>query len=76
MLIQEVRIVSMLNRFQDFLDHQDRILLTTHENPDGDGTGAMIGLACYLRGLGKQVRIVVSPALPAFLAFMDPEGWV
>ncbi len=36
----------------------------------------MIGLAHYLRALGKQVRIVVSPALPAFLAFMDPAGWV
>jgi len=66
----------MLNRFQEFLDRQDRILLTTHENPDGDGTGAMIGLAHYLRALGKQVRIVVSPALPAFLAFMDPASWV
>jgi bifunctional oligoribonuclease and PAP phosphatase NrnA len=66
----------MLNRFQAFLERQDRILLTTHENPDGDGTGAMLGLAHYLRGLGKQVRIVVSPSLPAFVKFLDPEGWV
>jgi phosphoesterase RecJ-like protein len=66
----------MLNRFQAFLEGQDRILLTTHENPDGDGTGAMLGLAHYLRGLGKQVRIVVSPSLPAFLKFLDPGGWV
>jgi len=66
----------MLNRFQAFLDHQGKVLLTTHENPDGDGTGAMVGLAHYLRGLGKEVRIVVSPALPSFLAFMDPEGRV
>ncbi len=66
----------MLNRFQAFLEQQDRILLTTHENPDGDGTGAMLGLAHYLRSLGKQVRIVVSPALPGFVKFMDAEGWV
>jgi len=65
----------MLNRFQAFLDERERILLTTHENPDGDGTGAMLGLAHYLRGLGKQVRIVVSPRLPGFVQFMDPEGW-
>ena len=68
--------MSMLNRFQEFLERQDRILLTTHENPDGDGTGAMLGLAHYLRARGKEVRIVVCPALPAFLAFMDPGGWV
>jgi phosphoesterase RecJ-like protein len=66
----------MLSRFADFLDHQGRILLTTHENPDGDGTGAMLGLAHYLQARGKQVRIVVTPGIPAFLAFMDPQGWV
>jgi phosphoesterase RecJ-like protein len=66
----------MINRFAHFLDQQDHILLTTHENPDGDGTGAMLGLAHYLKSLGKTVRIVVSPALPAYLRFMDPEGWV
>jgi phosphoesterase RecJ-like protein len=66
----------MLNRFAQFLDQQDRILLTTHENPDGDGTGAMLGLAHYLRSQGKQVRIVVTPELPAYLRFLDQDGWV
>jgi phosphoesterase RecJ-like protein len=66
----------MLNRFKEFLDRQERILLTTHENPDGDGVGAMLGLAHYLRARGKTVRIVVSPALPGFLAFLDGAGWV
>jgi phosphoesterase RecJ-like protein len=66
----------MLNRFAEFLDRQGRVLLTTHENPDGDGVGAMLGLAHYLRLAGKEVRVVVAPALPSFLAFMDPEGWV
>ena len=68
--------MSMLNRFAEFLDHQGRVLLTTHENPDGDGVGAMLGLAHYLRLAGKEVRVVVAPALPSFLAFMDPGGWV
>jgi len=66
----------MLERFARFLDQPQRILLTTHENPDGDGTGAMIGLAHYLRHLGKEVRIVVNPGLPHFLRFLDPQGWV
>ena len=66
----------MLNRFAQFLDHHEKILLTTHENPDGDGIGAMLGLAHYLRLQDKQVRIVVAPALPSFLAFMDAGGWV
>jgi phosphoesterase RecJ-like protein len=65
----------MLDRFARFLETSQRILLTSHENPDGDGTGAMIGLAHYLRFLGKEVRIVVSPGLPHFLRFLDPDSW-
>jgi len=66
----------MLERFDRFLASSQRVLLTSHENPDGDGTGAMIGLAHYLRFLGKEVRIVVCPELPHFLRFLDGEGWV
>ena len=66
----------MLDRFYSCLDPRRRILLTTHEHPDADGTGAMVALAQYLRSLGKETRIVVSPTLPAFLNFLDPEGWV
>ena len=66
----------MLNRFENFLPAFRRILLTTHENPDGDGTGAMIGLAHFLKARGHEVRIVVQPQLPEFLRFMDTEDWV
>lgn len=66
----------MLDRFATFLDQHAQILLTTHENPDGDGVGAMLGLARYLKGAGKQVRIVVDPHVPDTLAWLDPEGWI
>ena len=66
----------MLDRFATFLDRHDRVLLTTHENPDGDGIGAAVALAAHLKSRGRQARIVVSPALPANLRFLDPEGWV
>ncbi len=66
----------MLARFAAFLDRHSRILLSTHENPDGDGIGAAIALAVHLKGLGKVVRIVVTPTLPENLRFLDPEGWI
>lgn len=66
----------MLERFFDFLGGHRRLLLTTHENPDGDGIGAALGLACYLKGRGQEARIVVTPALPENLRFLDSEGWV
>ncbi|BDU68765.1 DHH family phosphoesterase [Geothrix oryzae] len=66
----------MLDRFADFLDRHTKVLLTTHENPDGDGVGAAIALAAHLKGQGKAVRIVVTPVLPENLRFLDPEGWI
>ncbi len=66
----------MLDRFATFLDRHERVLLTTHESPDGDGVGAAIALAAHLKAAGKQVRIVVAPTLPENLRFLDPEGWI
>ena len=34
-----------------FLQSQDDFVLTTHENPDGDGLGSMIALGHYLRSM-------------------------
>ncbi len=66
----------MLERLQSFLDQHSRVLLTTHENPDGDGIGACLALAHYLRFLGKEPRIVVSPSVPGNLAWLDTEHWI
>jgi phosphoesterase RecJ-like protein len=66
----------MLDRFAAFLDRHARVLLTTHENPDGDGVGASIALAAHLKASGREARIVVTPSLPENLRFLDPEGWI
>ena len=66
----------MLDRFAAFLDRHARVLLTTHENPDGDGVGAAVGLAAHLKAQGREARIVVTPCLPENLRFLDPEGWI
>ncbi len=65
----------MLDRFAAFLDSHAKILLTTHENPDGDGVGAAVALAAYLKAQGTEVRIVLTPSLPENLRFLDPLGW-
>jgi phosphoesterase RecJ-like protein len=64
----------MLDRLAAFLDAHGRILITSHENPDGDGLGAAVGLFHYLRARGKQVRIVVHPHVTADLAWLAEEG--
>ena len=47
----------MLDRFATFLEGHTKVLLTTHENPDGDGVGAAVALAAFLKGRGHQARI-------------------
>lgn len=41
----------------EILGRAERILLTSHRRPDGDGTGSMAGLASLLRARGKTAVI-------------------
>ncbi|HEV7555818.1 MAG TPA: hypothetical protein VGO00_10205, partial [Kofleriaceae bacterium] len=41
-----------LDRACELLRRSQRILLTSHRRPDGDGTGSMAGLASLLRAHG------------------------
>ena len=54
----------------------DRVLIASHENPDGDAIGSMSAAAQALRGAGKQVRLYLhadSP-LPREYGFLDMDG--
>ena len=53
-----------------FLDRHRAFLLTTHINPDGDAIGSEVAMARWLRGRGKQVRVLNDSPTP--LAF----GWL
>ena len=46
-----------LSRACEKLRASQRVLLTSHRRPDGDGTGSMCGLASMLRALGKEAII-------------------
>ena len=48
---------DMLRRACDVLRSAERVLLTSHRRPDGDGTGSMAGLASLLRARGKTAVI-------------------
>ncbi|HZJ66297.1 MAG TPA: DHH family phosphoesterase [Kofleriaceae bacterium] len=46
-----------LERACEVLRSAERVLLTSHRRPDGDGTGSMAGLASLLRAAGKTAVI-------------------
>lgn len=49
----------------------DRILLSTHENPDGDGLGSACAIYYYLNDIGKDCRLVQSSELPLQYEFLS-----
>src|ERR1700756_45054 len=56
----------------DALRSHERFLVVTHENPDGDALGSMLGATLGLRELGKDVLMYLTAAtrLPAEYSFM------
>jgi len=56
------------------IEDNERFLVTTHVNPDGDGLGAELGLWVYLRALGKDARILNPDPIPPRYTFLGEEG--
>jgi len=54
----------------------DRVLVTTHENPDGDAIGSMSAAAAIMRARGARVRTYIEPAstIPHEVSFLDTAG--
>jgi phosphoesterase RecJ-like protein len=47
-----------------------RFIVTSHVRPDGDAIGSQLAMACALRSMGKDVRVINRDPAPApFLAF-------
>ena len=57
----------------DTIRANDRFLVVTHENPDGDALGSMLGLALGLRALRRDVVMYLSgdAPTPAEYRFLD-----
>ena len=47
-----------------------KILLASHENPDGDTVGSALALYLYLKKLGKEVYVGCKDPVPYYLQFL------
>ncbi len=55
----------------EFLKNFDgKILLASHENPDGDTVGSALALYHFLKKKGKNVKLGCKDPIPYFLAFL------
>lgn len=55
------------------LEGAQSVLVVTHENPDGDAIGSLLGVANMLDALGKQVTAAVDKGVPSFLHFLPQQ---
>jgi len=56
-----------LDGFTEALAKSSNIVITNHTNPDGDAMGSALALAHVLKGLGKNVSVIVPNPYPKFL---------
>jgi bifunctional oligoribonuclease and PAP phosphatase NrnA len=56
---------------ESIIINNDRFLLTTHVNPDGDAIGSEIAFYEILKKLDKEVKIINHSATPYNLKFLD-----
>ena len=56
------------------INNATSIMLTTHENPDGDGLGAESGLYYHLKEQNKDVRIINYSPLPREYKYLNPDN--
>lgn len=46
------------------------VLVVSHEGPDGDAVGSSLGMAAFLRAIGKQVTVHLADPVPELYRFL------
>ena len=63
-------------KFKQILGEAKRVLISTHQLPDGDGLGAEAALFHYLKRAKKACRVYNPDVLPKRYRFLDPKGQI
>ena len=61
---------SVLFKLINLIRGAHKIVICAHRSPDGDALGASLGLAGYLRRLGKSTAIIMPNPFPDFLKWL------
>lgn len=62
-----------IDRFEEHLRGEKRVLAVGHFHPDGDATGAVVAMASFLKSIGIECSIVLPSPIPSYLDFLDPR---
>lgn len=69
-MIKNIFKTADVERLAAIIGENNFFVLTCHAGPDGDALGSTLGLAHYLKELGKEALVIVPDAFPDFLAWM------
>ena len=60
-----------LNQIKPILESVNRVALTTHENPDGDGLGCASAMYHYFSDINKDCKIILPSSFPSEYVFLN-----
>lgn len=69
-MIESVFSAREVERLSQLIADNNVFVLTCHTGPDGDAIGSTLGMAHYLKALGKEAVVVVPDAYADFLSWM------
>lgn len=64
---------AQINKLNKLIAENDEFLLTSHQDPDGDSIGSLIGFYRYLKNLSKQADVYSQGKIPHKYRFLDHE---
>ncbi len=56
---------SLIHAAQRVLSEYQKIIITSHQRPDGDAVGSLLGLGLALEHAGKEVQMVLQDGVPS-----------
>ena len=60
-----------LKKLDEFLNRNDKFIISTHESPDADGLGSEIAFLDFIKQIGKKAIILNSDPIPEICQFLD-----
>ena len=62
--------LKIINEIIDYIIANDKFVVTSHINPDGDNIGSSRAMCAFLKKLGKQVVYILDDPYPSDLEFL------
>lgn len=62
--------INNISEIKSRIADSNKIIVTTHTNPDGDAIGSSLAMYHFLKGIGKEVKVIVPNKYPAFISWL------